>query len=110
MPPDDSPGPRSEGVSRLTIQALEAAEQGQWDLVEACYEARAEWFRVNPVSPNLAQALLAMDAAVMERVAAAHAATGQALSSAVTVHKQWRTIADSTVDTMAVGQRLNARS
>lgn len=110
MPLGDASEPPREGVSRLTIQALEAAERGQWDLVEACYQAREQWFRENPVSPNLAQALLAMDTVVMERVAAAHAAVGQALSSAVTVHKQWRTIADSTGESVAVGRRLNAQS
>ncbi|MFO0775935.1 MAG: hypothetical protein U0172_14850 [Nitrospiraceae bacterium] len=113
-PGDESAGANGsaasrEGVSQLTVRALEAAERGRWDEVEACYQAREAWFRDNPVSPNLARALLAMDQAVMERVSAAQAATGQALTQALTVHRQWRTISASIVEpTTAIGRRLDA--
>ncbi len=110
MPPADQPVPWTDGISRLTVEALEAAERGQWDRVEACYRERETWFRHNHVSSNLAQALLAMDTAVLERVTVAHAAVGQALFQAVNVHKQWRTIAGATGEVAPVGGRLNWRT
>lgn len=109
-PPDEEVILWTEGVSRLTVEALDAAERGQWEKVEACYLERAKWFRHHHVSSNLAQALLAMDAAVMERAAAAHAAAGQSLAQMVVARKQWRSLSSVSVEGAPVGRHLSRRT
>ena len=99
-----------DGVSRLTVQALDAAERGQWERVQACYEARDSWLHHNHVSANLAHALLDLDARVMEHVSAAHAATGHALAEARSAQKRWKALSHSVHESVPIGNRVNRQT
>lgn len=52
----------------LTQQAVQAAEEGQWNVVDACYRQRAELFRTNEVSDSLAGCLSDLDKYVHEKL------------------------------------------
>ncbi|GKS59169.1 hypothetical protein YTPLAS18_26960 [Nitrospira sp.] len=99
-----------EGISRLTVEALDAAERGQWDRVQACYEARASRLHHKHVSANLAHALLALDARVMEQVNAAQAATGHALAEARAAQKRWKTLSNTIHETVPIGKRVDRQT
>ena len=99
-----------EGVSRLTVQALDAAERGQWERVRACYDARADWLQHTHVSANLANALLELDARVMEQVSAAHTATGHALAEARVAQKRFKALSHTVHEAAPVGQRVNRQT
>ena len=109
-PPDEEQVLWTDGVSRLTVEALDAAERGQWDRVEACYQERAKWFRHNRVSPNFAQALLAMDATVIERATAARAVADHNLAQMLTTQRQWKTLSTASRESAPVGGRLDRHS
>ncbi len=107
MPPDDKSVAWTDGISRLTVEALDAAERGHWDKVQACYHERATWLGHNYVSSNLAQALLAMDARVTAVAQAARAAIEQELAQTQTAHRQWKTLSATLGDTGSVGHQLD---
>lgn len=52
----------------LTQQAVQAAEEGRWNVVDACYRQRAELFRTNEVSGSLAGRLGDLDKYVHEKL------------------------------------------
>src|ERR687898_584971 len=52
----------------LTLQALQAAEAGQWNTVDLCYQRRGELFRTHDVSCSLARRLHSLDARIHERL------------------------------------------
>ena len=64
---------RNEEIVRLTKAAVQAAEQGQWDVVIQCYQDRGELFEGSPVYIPEASDLLASDELVRERVQTAQA-------------------------------------
>ena len=55
-------------AEKLTLQAVQAAEEGRWDTVDLCYHRRSELFRANDVSRPLARRLHALDGHVHERL------------------------------------------
>lgn len=62
-----------------TLAAARAAEQGQWDRVEECYQAReAAMGRVMP-SPDQIERLLAVDRRIEAQVCVARAAVAEQL-------------------------------
>lgn len=64
---------RNEEVVRLTKEAAQAAEQGQWDVVIRCYQDRGTLFDGGPMSIPEASDLLTLDGLVCERVQTAQA-------------------------------------
>jgi len=57
-----------ERAEKLTQQALEAAEEGRWGVVDLCYQGRAELFRANDVSLSLGRRLHSLDGRVYDRL------------------------------------------
>jgi hypothetical protein len=55
-------------AENLTLQAVQAAEEGRWDTVDLCYQRRGELFRANDVSRSLARRLHPLDGRVHERL------------------------------------------
>lgn len=103
-------GAWTDGIGRLTVEALEAAEQGDWERVSACYDARRAWFTHNVVMPNLAHALLAMDEAIMTRARVAQAALHQQLVDAQAARSRWKSYFSTIMDGRPVGEQLDRRS
>lgn len=52
----------------LTLQAVQAAEEGRWNTVNLCYHRRGELFRAHDVSRSLAHRLQILDARIHERL------------------------------------------
>jgi hypothetical protein len=52
----------------LTLQAVQAAEEGQWNTVGLCYQRRGELFRTHDISRLLARRLQLLDARIHERL------------------------------------------
>lgn len=105
-----TPGAWTDGIGRLTVEALEAAERGDWDRVSACYDARRTWFKHNHVMPNLACALLAMDETIMARALVAKAALHQLLVEAAAARSLWKSFSSTLVDGRSVGRQLDRLS
>ncbi|HET7059459.1 MAG TPA: hypothetical protein VFI05_12020 [Nitrospiraceae bacterium] len=57
-----------ETAEKLTQQAVEAAEEGRWGMVDLCYQGRAELFRANDVSLSLGRRLHSLDGRVQDRL------------------------------------------
>lgn len=57
-----------EMAEKVTQQAIEAAEEGQWGRVDLCYQERAELFRAKTVSLSLGQRLHVLDRRVHDRL------------------------------------------
>jgi hypothetical protein len=55
-------------AEKLTLQAVQAAEEGRWDTVDLCYQRRSELFRVNDVSRSLARRLHPLDSRIHDRL------------------------------------------
>jgi hypothetical protein len=100
----------TDGIGRLTIEALEAAERGDWDRVSTCYDARRLWFKNNFVMPNLAHALLAMDETIMARARVAQAALHQLLVEAATARSRWKSLSSTIANNRPVGGQLDRHS
>ena len=56
------------GLEELTVLAMEAAEQGQWDAVARLYDCRAKVGDWSSVSPDLAKKLMETDCWIMARI------------------------------------------
>ena len=48
-------------AEKLTLQAVQAAEEGRWDTVDLCYQRRGELLRANDVSRSIARLLHSLD-------------------------------------------------
>jgi len=103
-------GAWTDGIGRLTVEALEAAESGDWERVSACYDARRAWFTHNIVMSNLAHALLAMDEAIIARARVAQAALHQQLVEAQAARSRWKSYSSTIMDCRPVGEQLDRRS
>jgi hypothetical protein len=66
-------------LARLTEAAKMAAEQGQWDLVDACYRERGALLETSRLPPQEANRLLAIDRQIQERAMVAQAALAASL-------------------------------
>ncbi len=73
---------QAEDLAAITRRALEAAEQGRWDRVAACYREREPRVGEAAGIPGYADALNAMDRAIAERIRVAQAALAQSLAEA----------------------------
>lgn len=60
--------PWEAAAHTLTEQAVQAAEEGRWDTVGACYRRRAELFRMKDVPCRLARQLQMLDQTIQERL------------------------------------------
>lgn len=79
---------RNEEVVRLTKDAVQAAEQGQWDVVIQCYQARGVLFESAPMALPQAGELLTLDGLVRERVQTAQALLRSLIEGAGTTRSQ----------------------
>ena len=66
-------------LERLTVSARDAAEQGQWDLVEECYRLREAAMQGVSITQQDAERMLASDQQVRERAFVAKAAVAELL-------------------------------
>ena len=55
-------------AEKLTLQAVQAAEEGRWDTVDLCYQRRGELLRANDVSRSIARLLHSLDGRVHDRL------------------------------------------
>lgn len=69
-------------IELLTTQALEAAQAGDWDRVDACYEARGIKLAACSIDRAHAQRLVAMDEQVREAIVVAQAGLSCLLADA----------------------------
>jgi hypothetical protein len=87
-------------LETLTARAVEAAEGGRWDVVQACYQQRARVL-ADAQQPACAARLSAMDQRVAERARLVQAVVAHALAdvSAMRHRLEWiRKQADSDPD------------
>lgn len=66
-------------LERLTVSARDAAEQGQWDLVDECYRLRDLSMQGVSIPRQDAERMLASDRQVQERALVAKAAVAELL-------------------------------
>ena len=66
-------------LERLTVSARDAAEQGQWDLVDECYRLRDLAMQGASIPQQDAERMLASDRQVQERALVAKAAVEELL-------------------------------
>lgn len=66
-------------LERLTVSARDAAEQGQWDLVDECYRLRDIAMQGASIPQQDAERMLASDRQVQERALVAKAAVAELL-------------------------------
>lgn len=82
-------------VERLTIQALEAARDGDWDQVDACYSARGISLAACAPDRACAQRLLIMDEEVRKAILLAQAGISGLLAEAAQVKRHLRQLRES---------------
>ncbi|HBP87106.1 MAG TPA: hypothetical protein PKK23_00890 [Nitrospirales bacterium] len=66
-------------LEQLTVEATEAARQGQWDRVIALYNQRGAKGQQSPLSPKARQTLMESDQWLITRIQEAQAAIKQQL-------------------------------
>jgi hypothetical protein len=66
-------------LERLTVSARDAAEQGQWDLVDECYRLRELAMQGASIPQQDAERMLASDRQVQERALVAKTAAAELL-------------------------------
>lgn len=66
-------------IEQLTQKAFEAGQKGQWGIVAQCYAKRQALWRVEDISPELAQKLLHMDRQIARRIHEVKAAVQEEL-------------------------------
>lgn len=69
-------------IERVTLQAVEAAERGDWDRVEACVERRGALMETGSLSVQTRDRLVMWDARVSELAEQARTAIGVLLMEA----------------------------
>lgn len=98
-----SVGSSSQAASRddlhtieiLTTQALEAARQGDWDRVDACYDARAVRLASSQIDRASAERMLAVDDQVRAAILVAQAGLTSLLAEAAQVRRHLRKLRES---------------
>lgn len=64
---------------RLTLAAKDAADQGRWDLVEACYAQRGEQLGWGVLSTSELSRLVRLDEEIVQRIRLAQSALSSAI-------------------------------
>ncbi|MCS6265708.1 MAG: hypothetical protein H8K11_18340 [Nitrospira sp.] len=82
-------------IELLTIQALEAAQAGDWDQVDACYSARERSLAACKPDRTVAQQLLRMDEEVRAAILVAQAGISAQLTDAAQVKRHLRQLRES---------------
>ncbi|MBS0168844.1 MAG: hypothetical protein JSR62_00700 [Nitrospira sp.] len=77
-------------IELLTQQALDAAQSGDWDRVDACYEARGERLAGCRMDRVIAQRLLAADDQVRAAILVAQAGLSSQLAEAAQTRRHLR--------------------
>ncbi|CAE6776520.1 MAG: hypothetical protein H8K06_21145 [Nitrospira sp.] len=82
-------------IELLTTQALEAAQCGDWDRVDACYDARARGLASCKIDRACAQRILAVDDRVREAILVAQAGLSSLLADAAQARRHLRRLRES---------------
>lgn len=82
-------------IEQLTIQALEAARAGDWDRVDACYNARGISLAAYAPDRTFTQRLLNMDDEVREAILVAQAGISGLLAEAAQVKRHLRQLREN---------------
>ena len=82
-------------IEQLTTQALESAQAGDWDRVDACYTARGLGLAAGKVDRTVAQRLVAIDEQVRASILVAQAAISGQLADAAQVTRHLRRLRES---------------
>ena len=98
---------RNEEIVRLTKTAVQAAEQGQWDVVIQCYQDRGELFEGGPVSIPEASELLTLDGLVRERVQTAQALLQSLIEGAGATRSQLQRLRQKLVAVASLPERMS---
>lgn len=84
-PPDDL-----HSIKLLTQQALDAAQSGDWDRVDACYEVRGQKLAGCRMDRTIAQRLMTMDDQVRAAILVAQAGLSSQLADAAQARRHLR--------------------
>lgn len=84
-PPDDL-----RTIELLTQQALDAAQSGDWDRVDACYEARGQRLAGCRMDRAIAQRLIAVDDQIRAAILVAQAGLSSQLADASQARRHLR--------------------
>ena len=82
-------------IELLTTQALEAAQCGDWDRVDACYDARAVRLASSQIDRASAERMLAVDDQVRAAILVAQAGLTNLLADAAQARRHLRKLRDS---------------
>ncbi len=82
-------------IEQLSGQALEAARCGEWDRVDACYEARALKMASCEIDRASAQRILAVDDEVRAAILVAQAGLASLLADAARARRHLRKLRES---------------
>ncbi len=85
----------THSIEELTTEALEAAQAGDWDRVDACYTARGISLATGGVDRTVAQRLVTIDEQVRAAVLVAQAAISGQLGDAAQVTRHLRRLRES---------------
>jgi hypothetical protein len=102
--------PRELELETLSREALDAAERGRWDRVEACYQRRGRLFATTTPSPLLAQRLRDLDRMVAERARIAKAAVEQLMAEATATRRRLDRFASRLDDSKQPSHRVDRRA
>ncbi|MCC2643014.1 MAG: hypothetical protein K0S45_3427 [Nitrospira sp.] len=84
----------SRSIERLTQQALEASQAGDWEKVDACYTEREASLKTCLLDPSVAQRLLAIDERIRAAVLVAQAGIAGLLADNARMRRELRRLAD----------------
>jgi hypothetical protein len=85
----------THSIEQLTSQAIEAAQAGDWDRVDACYTARGISLATGVVDRAVAERLLTMDEQVRAAILVAQAGISAQLADAAQVTRHLRRLRES---------------
>ncbi len=94
-------------LEQLTRQAVQAAERGDWGVVQDCYRQRGEMLGRFSTTADHARTLVALDAVVTDRLVLARAAIQQVLADLTRVRRRSRTLAAAAVRSYGVGEQVD---
>lgn len=93
--PQSAPRDDVHTIEQVTAEALEAARQGDWDRVDACYDARAVRLASSQIDRASAERMLAVDDQVRAAILVAQAGLTSLLADAAQARRHLRKLRDS---------------
>lgn len=93
--PQAAPRDDVHAIELLTSQALEAAQCGDWDRVDACYDARSVSLASCEIDRATAQRILAVDDQVRAAILVAQTGLSSLLADAAQARRHLRKLRES---------------